>query len=87
MEDIQKKQNEYVTIDEFNKLHFGQGGELPILVLDFVSTLTGVAREYLIRVLTQNINAGSSTSKLQRLQTINSDKSSHQQLNRADSTA
>lgn len=53
MEDCQKKQNEYVTIDEFNKLHFGgPTGEFPVLVMDLIVTLTGVGREFLTKVLT-----------------------------------
>lgn len=53
MEDCQKKQNEYVTIDEFNKLHFrGPAGEMPVLVMDLIVTLTGVGKEFLGKVLT-----------------------------------
>jgi hypothetical protein len=53
MEDCQKKQNEYLTIDEFNKLHFGgPTGEMPVFIMDLIVTLTGVAREFLGKVLT-----------------------------------
>ncbi len=52
MEDIQKKQNEYVTPEEFNKLNFGVSGDIPKLIMDFISILSGVSHDYLIKVLT-----------------------------------
>jgi hypothetical protein len=53
MEDIQKRVNEYLVIDEFNKLQFYQG-DVPALVIDFIDYITGTSGLY-VQTLTQNL--------------------------------
>jgi len=50
MEDTRKNVNEYLIIEEFNKLHF-QYGEIPSVIIDFVDYLTGTNGLF-IKVLT-----------------------------------
>lgn len=87
MEDIQKRVNEYLVIDEFNKLQFYQG-DVPALVIDFIDYITGTSGLY-VQTLTQNL-AGQQ-SPLHKLKhqnaTAQSSSASNYQLNRHDSIA
>lgn len=59
MEDIQKKHNEYLVLDDFNKLPFTQG-DMPNLILDLIDYMTG-AKGLFHKVLTQNLTPAINT--------------------------
>ena len=45
MEDTQKRTNEYLVLDEFNKLQF-TNGEAPSLMIDFIDYISGTKGIY-----------------------------------------
>lgn len=50
MEDIQKKQNEYMTFEDFNRLQF-INGDVAFLIIDFIDYITGT-KDLFVKVLT-----------------------------------
>ncbi len=50
MEDIQKKQNEYMNFEDFNRLQF-INNDVAFLLIDFVDYMTGT-KDFYVKVLT-----------------------------------
>jgi hypothetical protein len=54
MEDIQKKTNEYMNFEDFNRLQF-VNGDVAFLIIDLVDYLTGT-KDLFKKVLTENLS-------------------------------
>jgi hypothetical protein len=53
MEEAQKRINEFIILDEFNKLPFNYP-EIPCFIIDFIDYITG-AKGFFAKILTDNL--------------------------------